>query len=164
MNELNEIERLQELVLKLMWNEQLGCYTRQAFEEVIWNEIKDKALYIIFFDVDDMKGLNSRGSWLQTSAIIRESIQMRFSDHKAGQVLSGDEFVVVMTDNPSRSTCDPRGLCERIQFEFKARGASATYAYMRIISPDLQTNLTPVQNCVLENKTRNNKGTITEVV
>lgn len=152
-------KQLQEQVDLLLWNNELGCYTRQAFENIIWPDIADQAVWGIFFDVDRMKSLNAKHGWDGASRIIKESIEMRSTDSKAGQVLSGDEFFVAVTENRKRAHTDPLKLCQRILAEFKARGASATFAYGRITSQEYQDNLKPLKEAVFAAKKRR-RGTI----
>ena len=156
-------QELLDLVELLKWNAELGCYTRQAFENVVWPEVVEKAAWLIFFDVDNMKALNSAGSWDRTSNIIKESIVMRSTDHVAGQVLSGDEFVVIVAESPDRPKTKPRRLCERILQNFRARGASATFAYSRIVSKDYRVNLDRIKEFVNHAKERGDRGSITFV-
>ena len=145
----------------LMTNAQLGCYTRQAFETLIWPRVAKEAAYIIFFDVDDMKGLNNAGGWDNTSAIIKRSIVVRSTDYFAAQVLSGDEFVVVITDNPDRKYSDPEELCKRLLENFRQNGASATFAFRKVTSQNLEENLKPIKDLVKAAKDSNRRGTIT---
>jgi len=152
--------QLEKLVELLKWNQELGCYTRQAFENVVWPEISSQAVWLVFFDVDGMKELNSRGSWDETSALIKRSIVMRSSDYVAGQVLSGDEFVVAISNNSKRDALDPRGLCQRILANFHKEGASATFAFGKITSTDLQENLKPLKDLVQAAKEENRRGSI----
>jgi GGDEF domain-containing protein len=156
-------QQLEELVELLKWNAELGCYTRQAFEHLIWPEIKDEATWMIVFDVDGMKALNGSFGWAYTSGIIKRSIVMRSTDHVAGQLLSGDEFAVVVTESPDREPTNPWELCERIFNNFKANGASATFAYGRVTSDNFEENSERINAIVQAAKRENRRGTITQV-
>lgn len=156
-------QELEELVEKLKWNDELGCYTRQAFNHLIWPEIADETEWLILFDVDKMKSLNDRGGWDKTSAIIKDSIQMRSSDFVCGQLLSGDEFIVALAKNKERTETHPDAFCKRILANFQSHDASATFAYIRVRSSDLSENLSPLNDAVKDAKDSERRGTITEV-
>ena len=153
-----------ELIKLLQWNEQLGCYTRPGFEHIVWREVSDVATWLIFFDVDNMKALNSNGSWDKTSDLIKSCVHLRSTDFvcAVGQVLSGDEFVVAITERTGEFS-DPLKLCERIQGNFKAHNASATFAYGRVKSSHLDANLKPLKGIVEAAKRQNRRGTITRL-
>lgn len=159
----SEVAQLKQLNAALSWNEQLGCWTRPAFEHMIWNSVSNRASWVIFFDVDHMKDLNTRAGWDNTSQIVRESISLRSDDYVIGQCLSGDEFIVVVTERPNTPLCDPRKLCERLQANLKQRGASATFAYGRVTSTDLETNMKPVKHLVWQAKNDERRGSINAV-
>ena len=148
----------EDLIDLLKWNEQLGCYTRQGFEHLVWKKVADRAVWLIFFDIDDMKGLNNRGSWDETSALIKRSISVRSTDYVVGQILSGDEFAVVVTERTGQHA-DPLRLCQRIQNNFRENGTSATFAYGRIVSNELEINLKPLKQLVEHAKANNLRGT-----
>lgn len=167
---LNELERLRaeneenkRLVELMSRNEQLGCYTRQAFDHIVWPDIRERAAWVVFFDVDGMKQMNSTGGWMNTSAIVNQSISIRSSDYIFGQVLSGDEFVVVILDRPDRPPVDPMKFCERLLRKFRNNGASATFAFRKVDSVDLEENLKPIMRAVMEAKNDSRRGTITRV-
>lgn len=150
----------QELIDLLKWNKELGCYTRQGFQHVVWDKVAGSAVWLIFFDIDDMKGLNSRGSWDETSELIKRSISVRSTDYVIGQILSGDEFAVIVTERTGEHA-DPLLLCQRIQNNFRENGASATFAYGLIKSTDLDENLKPLKKLVEHAKANNQRGTFT---
>src|SRR5690349_14942372 len=92
-------QKLQQEKEILAWNDGYGCFTRQGFEKLIWPSIVDHAKWIIFFDVDNMHELNQEHGYEGVNAIIKKSLSMRPGDFMAGQWFSGDEFILVITDD-----------------------------------------------------------------
>jgi len=143
-------QELQALVRTLAWNDAFGCYTRAGFEKLVWPEIADRARWIIYFDLDNIHVLNEMyGSYDPVDAMVMLGLSvLRWTDYVAGQVKSGDEFLVCMVDesltiNDPRTALDPERLKERLSNSLKLAGLSATFAIVPVISADLMTNLTP---------------------
>lgn len=156
-----QLHNLEKQLESLLWNDELGCYTRQAFENVIWPEICGRAEWAIFFDVDGMHDMNTLHGWDKTSAIIKQALVMRSSDHVAGQVMSGDEFFVVVSGNAGREDeSDPARLCARILENLRKSGASATFAYMKVQPGSYQENLQPIKDLVEHKKRTGERSTI----
>lgn len=153
-------EQLEELVSALSWNDGYGCYTRAGFEKIIWPYIADKAAWIIFFDVDDMHGLNSAHGYEGVNAIIKKSLEMRASDVMAGQWFSGDEFIVCISDAPGRQPSNPIEFSLRLAETFIANGASATFAIAPVTSKDLFANVAPAHELCQKAKATGRRGTI----
>lgn len=152
---------LQKLVDALAWNDGYGCYTRPGFEKMVWPRIVSQAKWIIFFDVDDMHTLNATHGYEGVNAIIRQSLQMRESDFMAGQWFSGDEFIIVITDEtPNRQASNPIEFAARLAEIFKTNGAPATFAVVPVTSQDLFENVTPAHKLVQNAKDSNRRGGI----
>lgn len=152
--------QLQELVNSLAWNDGYGCYTRAGFEKLIWPTIADQAKWIIFFDVDDMHGLNSEHGYEGVNELIKKSLAMRASDFMAGQWFSGDEFIVCITDDPDRGISDPMSFCERLAEDFRQNGAPATFGIAEVTSRNLFENVGPAHRLVQVAKSENRRGSI----
>lgn len=158
------MHELQDLVNDLAWNDGYGCYTRSGFEKLIWPQIQDEAKFIIFFDVDDMHGINALHGYDEANELIKESLAVRGSDYMAGQWFSGDEFIVVITDDPTRlHESNPMEFAARLREIFFEHNISATFAVAPVISTDLYTNVAPAHQLVQEAKNNGRRGTINEV-
>jgi GGDEF domain-containing protein len=163
MDNLNEAQ-LKALVNVLAWNDGYGCYTRSGFEKLIWPNIADKARWVIFFDIDDMHDLNEEHGYEQVNAIIRQSLKMRETDFMAGQWFSGDEFIVIVTDEDAgRRESNPIEFCVRLAEIFRADGAPATFAIAPILSNNLLANVEPAHKLCQQNKRENKRGGISIV-
>lgn len=155
---------LQKQNQSLAWNDEYGCYTRRGFEKLLWPQISTAATYIVFFDIDDMHGLNDKHGYDGMNELIKESLSMRESDFMAGQWFSGDEFVVCITDkDPHRRESNPIEFAARLQEIFMENGVPATFAVAPVISEDLYTNVSPAHHLVQEAKRNGRRGSINEV-
>jgi GGDEF domain-containing protein len=139
------IAELTEKLHRVSWNKALGCYTRNGFEEVIWPDIAASARWIVYFDINHLHQMNELyDSFAPVNAMIKQVLSIvRKTDHVAGQVNSGDEFLVVLTETETRKVLDPEGLQERIIAEMKTVGMTATFAIVAVTSQDLMENLKP---------------------
>jgi GGDEF domain-containing protein len=156
-----KLSELESLIRELAWNDGYGCYTRAGFEKMIWNTIRDRARWIIFFDIDDMHTLNSHHGYEGVNAIIKKSLAMRGSDFMAGQWFSGDEFIVCITDgDPDRGHSDPIEFAMRLSALFKENGAPATFAIAPVTSDDLFANVMPAHQLCQRAKNEYRRGTI----
>src|SRR5574342_702665 len=152
---------LQKLVDVLAWNDGYGCYTRPGFEKMVWPQIVSQAKWIIFFDVDDMHTLNKTHGYEGVNAIIRKSLTMRESDFMAGQWYSGDEFIIVITDEtPDRRASNPVEFAARLAEIFRDNGAPATFAVVPVISQNLLENVSPAHKLCQDAKESNRRGSI----
>ena len=152
-------EQVIELAVKFAWNNELGCYTRPALE-FLWMINQSAVEWIIVFDIDKMKQMNSSGSWENTSRILKEALNLRSTDYVLGQLLSGDEFVVLVTKAEKRAPTCPITLCERIQTNLKQRGASATFSYGKPTSVNFSECVLPIQSLVEIAKKADQRGQI----
>lgn len=133
---------MREALVKTVWNEGFGCFNRQGFEHLVWPQIREEARWIIYFDVDGMHELNEQYGYDQVNEMIKQVLSIvRSSDYIAGQRFSGDEFVVVLTENPDHAPLDPEGMVERLVQELARHGMSATFAYDAVVWPDLTRNV-----------------------
>ena len=152
---------LEELIQALAWNQEYGCYTRAGFEEIIWPAIANKARWVIYFDIDEMRLLNAVHTHAGVNALIKKSLAMRESDYVAGQRYSGDEFIVVITDDdPGRRASNPIELCARLAEFLRENGLSATFAGAPVLSDDLAENVEPAVKLVEIAKAENKRGVI----
>lgn len=159
-----ENRRLEQKNLRLAWNSGYGCFTRQGFEDNVWSKIEEQARWIIFFDIDDMHGLNKKHGYDGMNQIIKQTLARRGGDYAAGQWFSGDEFIVVITDSdPDREEADPVQFAIRLAQLFKENGAPATFAVAPVVSSNLMTNVAPAHEKCQEAKAHLQHGTITVV-
>jgi GGDEF domain-containing protein len=159
-----QLEQENKALTDLAWNEGYGCYTRQGFEKLIWPGIADQAKWIIFFDVDNMHDLNKEHGYEGVNAIIKKTLAMRAGDFMAGQWFSGDEFIVVVTDEDSRGEASsPKEFSIRLAHLFLENGASATFTVAPVVSNDLMTNVMPAHQLCQKAKAHLQRGTISFV-
>jgi hypothetical protein len=148
------INELETLTARLAWNHRFGCYTRQGFEFVKWPEVKASARWVIYFDIDKLHDLNNELGKKEVDRRIHQALgTLRTTDYVfAGQYASGDEFLVIVCEEPGRPTEDPKGLIERLAGEFKKVGIKATYGFDAVKGTDLEENVDPVADLVHEHK------------
>lgn len=159
-----ENRELQTANRELAWNAGYGCFTRQGFEKNVWPKIEQQARWIIFFDIDDMHGLNKKHGYDGMNAIIKKTLARRGGDYMAGQWFSCDEFIVVITDSdPDREESDPVKFSSRLGQLFKENGAPATFAIAPVLSSDLITNVAPAHKLCQESKAHLQHGIISTV-
>jgi GGDEF domain-containing protein len=140
------ISKLEELVHRLAWNDRFGCYNRQGFEYAIWPEIAAYARWLIFFDLDHLHELNQQHeSYAPVDAMIRDALAIvRKADYVCGQFLSGDEFILALTETKERPVPDraaAEGLKARLVESLAKHGMSATFAIAEVKSWDLNESL-----------------------
>jgi GGDEF domain-containing protein len=148
------IAHQQELIHKLSWNAGFGCHTRAGFEHVVWPEIAHRARWLLFFDINGMHALNEKlGGYEPVDAMIKQVLSViRTTDYVCGQVKSGDEFTVALTETEERAALDPEGLRDRLIQELAKHGMSAMFAIVPVRSKDLMENLIPAIDQVYEQK------------
>lgn len=148
------IAQQQELIHKLGWNENMGCHTKLGFEHVVWPEKKGDVRYFIFFDVDGVHALNEKhGSYAVFDAMIKQVLStVRSTDAIAGQVNSGDEFLVCLIETPDRAAPKPEAVVERLTAELAKHGLTAIFAVREVKSPSLWENVKPAIEEVLAAK------------
>lgn len=167
MNDQNELNldgidpsEMLKLLKQMAWNEAYGCYTRQGFQQLIWHRIAADAKWLIYFDIDGMRELNDQHTHRGVNEMIKKSLTVRSTDYLAGQRYSGDEFMVVVTDDPERGETDPLQLTMRLKEALRENGLSATFAIAPVISDDLMENVEPAVQLVEDAKRNNDRGTI----
>jgi len=161
--QLDELNRsqLEQLIQALAWNDEYDCYSRAGFQELIWPGIAAIARWVIFFDIDEMGHLNEVHTHAGVNTRIKKSLAMRASDYRIGQRYSGDEFIVVITDDdPGRRESNPIELCARLAESLRENGLSATFAIAPVISDDLTANVEPAVKLVELAKMENKRGVI----
>lgn len=156
------LDGCQALIRQMAWNEAFGCFTRFGFEKWVWPQIREQARWIVFFDLDNIHKLNeAHGSYEPVDEMIKLGLSvLRWTDFVAGQVKSGDEFMVCMLDpakhlmrGDQRETLDPHALVGRLKDSLKRAGLSASFAIVPVDpSSDLMTNLKPAIDQVFAQK------------
>lgn len=146
-----------ELIHRLSWDEDYGCHNRKGFELLIWPEIKSRARWLIFFDLDYLHDLNTKmGGYAPVNAMIRQVLaSVRSSDHKACRWQSGDELLVAITETQTRKANDisvAEGMVKRLQEALAAQGMAATFAIVPVKGTDLFENVQPAVDKVFEQK------------
>lgn len=139
------ITKLEELVHRLAWNDRFGCHNRQGFEYAVWPEIAASTRFLIYFDIDHLHEINEQyESYAPVDAMIKEALSVvRKTDHVAGQLNSGDEFIIAVTVTDERQDPDPEGLKARLVESFAKQGMTATFAIVPVKGWDLSENLEP---------------------
>ena len=159
-NNLNP-QQLEELVKALAWNDEYGCYTRAGFEKIIWPQIAPKAQWFAYCDIDDMGRLNEVYTHAGVNALIKKCLTTRTSDFVTGQRYSGDEFIIVITDDAhGRRESNPIEFCLRLSEAMRENGISATFAIAPVISDSLVENVEPAVKLVEVAKKENRRGSI----
>src|SRR5689334_22324900 len=104
MNNDLRIQKLEEQLHRVSWNDRFGCYNRQGFEYVKWTEISAVTRFLIFLDIDHLHELNEQyESYAPVDAMIKQALSIvRSTDCVAGQLNSGDEFIIAITESPNR--------------------------------------------------------------
>jgi GGDEF domain-containing protein len=161
-NDLAKLEKseLINLAKELAWNDEYGCFTRPGFRKMVWPSIAEQAKWIIFLDIDEMGKLNKQHTHQGVNAMIKNSLALRASDYLTGQRYSGDEFMVVVTNDPERGETDPLQLAVRLKEALRDNGLSATFAIAPVISDNLMENVEPAVQLVEQAKERNERGII----
>lgn len=146
-------KELQALLEQSLWHDGFGCYTKQGFKLLVWPTVAPKARYIIFFDVDGVHEINqATKSYAAFDAMMHKVFsQLRSTDIVAGQVNSGDEFLICISEVEGR-TVDPEGLMSRIWELLAEQGLTATYAIIPVQGDNLDLLLAPAVKAVFESK------------
>lgn len=145
--------QLVEKAYRLAWNSEFGCYNKNGFAELIWPEIAPYARFIVYFDIDHLKKINDQyDSFAPVNGMIKKALAVvRNDDVVAGQVNSGDEFLVCLVELPiehggpvdRRQALDPEALKARLVEGLASVGMSATFTTVEVKSWDLIEVLEP---------------------
>ena len=140
------IQKLEEKLHRVSWNDRFGCYNRQGFEYAIWPEIAAETRFLIYFDIDHLHELNEQyDSYAPVDAMIKQALSIvRVTNVVAGQLNSGDEFFVALkevTGRPIPTKESAEGLEARLVESLAAQGMSATFAIVEVKGWDLAENL-----------------------
>ena len=151
------IAEQQNLIHKLAWDEDYGCHNRKGFELLVWPDIKSRARWLVFFDLDFLHDLNDKmGGYGPVNVMIKQVLGVvRSSDHTACRWQSGDEMLVAITETETRNADDisvAEGMVKRLQEALAAQGMSATFAIVPVKNTDLVENVTPAVEKVFELK------------
>lgn len=150
----------EELIHKLAWYQNYGCFNRGGLEYVKWPEKAHKAKWIVYFDVDGVHEINEKhGTYDAFNGMIKDVLsKFRRDDIFAALYNSGDEFVLCITEEPAgvgnerRQAIDPEKVVERLTEELARHGLSAIFAIEPVKSLLLDENIKPVADRVLEAK------------
>jgi len=142
------IAKLEALNHRLAWNDKFGCYNRQGFEYMKWPEIAAETRFLIYFDIDHLHELNEQyESYAPVDTMIKDALSIvRKTDYVCGQLNSGDEFILAITETKERPAPDresAEGLEARLVEAFAKHGITATFAIVEVRSLDLSENLEP---------------------
>jgi len=137
-----------------------GCYTRAALE-LRWNEFSKHAVAVVYADIDDMHGLNSKYGHAGTDkriasviANVRHDSESRFGDIVASRWLNGDELVFILKSGNGQA------FCERIQADFQAVGINLTMAHTPKITDSPFDTINPLDEQVNQYKRLDLRGEI----
>ena len=155
-------EEKDALIRDLAWNDAFGCYTKNGFKKLIWPEIAEAARWILYFDVDGVHAINAATNGYDALDAMTYQVLsiLRLTDYVAGQLNSGDEFLVCLVEKESqpgelRQTLDPYTMMQRLTDELKKQGLTAIFSIVPVISLDLDVNLKPaIKQVFLAKKAR----------
>jgi hypothetical protein len=159
-------EELNALIRALAWNDAFGCYSKAGFKKLIWPEIAEDARWIIYFDVNGVHEINELNNGYEAfDAMMRDVLSiLRLTDYVAGQLNSGDEFLICLIEKKAqqpgelRQAIDPQAMMQRLIDELKKQGLTATFAIVPVVSMDLDINLKPAISEVFLAKKARGKG------
>lgn len=107
-----------------------GILNRQGLE-IERRKVERVAQFVVFGDIDDMHGLNSRHGYETVNAMIKQALQIRSDDLLlTGLWFSGDEIVFIIKGTPA-------GFIERVSQSFTEQGMFITLAAQPIEFNDL---------------------------
>jgi FOG: GGDEF domain len=149
-----------ELIHRLSWYPNYGCFNKGGFEYVKWPEIAHKAKWIIYFDVDGVHQINEQhGTYETFNGMMREVLrQLRQTDIVAALYNSGDEFVLCLTEESSagkddrRTATNPHEVVKKLTEELAKQGLTAIFAVEPVKSILLDENIKPAADRVLAAK------------
>lgn len=149
-----------ELIHKLSWYPNYGCFNKGGFEHVKWPEIAHKAKWIVYFDVDGVHQINEQhGTYEAFNGMMREVLrQVRQTDIVAALYNSGDEFVLCLIEetavgnNDRRKAIDPEEMVKRLTEALAEQGLTAIFAIEPVRSLLLNENIQPAADRVLAAK------------
>ena len=152
--------RKDELIHKLAWYQNYGCYNRGGLEHVKWPETAHIAKWIVYFDVNNVHQINEEyGTYEEVNRRMREVLsKFRTKEIFVALSNSGDEFVVVITEEPEsqvherRQVISPEKVVERLTEELAKQGLTAIFAIEPVKSLLLDDNIMPAAERVLAAK------------
>ena len=134
-----------------------GCYSRQGLELVMWPQIRRKARYVVFADIDGMHELNEAHGYDEVDRRIRNALKVRSSDLAAtGRWYSGDEIVWIISEG------DPYGLAKRLVKSLEKQGLTATFSVAAVVSEKLSVNVNKAAVKVQAAKKNGQRGSVLE--
>ena len=146
---------IEALSIDPIWN----CFTRAAMS-LRWDEFSDGAVSIVYCDIDDMHGLNSKYGHAGTDERIKGVIaNVRHSGSRKADIvvsrwLNGDELVFILKSGNAQS------FCERIQADFAKVGIGLTMAHTPVITDNPVSTINPLDEQVTQYKNVDMRGEI----
>jgi len=135
-----------------------GCLTRQGID-LNWQKRGNKALSVIFFDIDKMKEANTEWGYTEVNRKISAVLsQIRSDEIVLGRWFSGDEIVILCLPSEAERAA------QRLQQTFISEGMSATFAIAPCTHNDLAANVKPASDAVQAAKEKGDRGSITIVL
>lgn len=158
----NNQEELLSLINELAYDNIYGCWTRAGLEHIVWPQIRERARWIIFADLDNLHELNETLGYEVVNERIQIAVKLlRHTDvPAAGRWFSGDELVWIICQADDRPPSNPHLAAKRILASFRAVNLSATFGIACVLSFDLAENVLPAANLVQQSKNKNKRGTI----
>jgi hypothetical protein len=149
-----------ELIHKLGWYQNYGCYNRGGLEHVIWPERAHKAKWIVYFDVDGVHEINETHQTYDVFNAMMKDVLSKFRSREIFAAIynSGDEFLLCITEEPAefeddrRQVIDPEKVVERLTEELARHGLTAIFAIEPVKSLLLDDNIKPAADRVLAAK------------
>lgn len=108
--------------------------------ELEWDRVKVgyPCFDVLYFDIDNLKQLNTTHSITGANRMIREAFACIRQTEIVGRWFSGDEFVVICVGSQSRR------ILARLEASFATQGISFTSAIGQCLSADLQASVAPL--------------------
>jgi hypothetical protein len=154
-------EQRSDLIPKLAWDVNFGCWTRTGLELIVWPIIRERATWGIYIDMDLLHFANDKFGPDEVDRRFRSALQLRSSDAGAiGRWRFGDELYVILCDYDDRSPTDPAAFAQRFQRALNDVDLSATFGISRILSYDLTANVDAAYRHVAHAKKHKKRGTI----
>ena len=142
-------DELLQRVIELSTDANYGITVREAIPHELrdlQDSGKSSPRYVLYMDVDDCHGANTKYGYDMVNKKIRRAIHVRHADVLLrGRWFSGDELVVIVQG-------DPEGVTERLRSAFAHENLSITCAYS-VFTGDLDADVRQCAAIVQAHKT-----------
>jgi GGDEF domain-containing protein len=145
-----------EIIHRLSTDSVFGCYTRQALEVSLINDLINKKKGIIFFDINDLAKLNTKLGYREVNRRIHNSLRLRQEDIIIVRWYSGDEIIVIVDEQTETDQ-----VVKRLETMLAENGLSAEFAWdnVKILNFQQLTNVVgKLAKIVSAKKKRNKRG------